>query len=442
MKASALKYAILSAAASLAMLIILLMPLHAVLSVWLSSIFGHYTAFRLWKEFLLLLLGLAAAYLLLFDTKIRSHALSRRIIWLILIYCIINAVWGLAALRRGLVTPKAFGYALIINLRFLIFFLITWALALRTGRLEKNWLRLLLWPAVVVVGFGLLQIFVLPHDFLRHLGYGPNTIEPYETINHNQHYIRIISTSRGANPLGAYLIIPMSLLAVFLLRGRRRWQYLVLLTGALITLYFSFSRSAWLGAGISIAVVLALSLRSRRTKQLALFGTVAGLLLIAVLAVGLRNSQHFQNIFLHTQTYSAVKTTSDQGHAAALKSGLHDLVREPLGRGPGTAGPASVYNNGSARIAENYFVQIGQETGWLGLTVFVLINLGVGYLLWLRRAQPYALALFAALLGITFVNCLSHAWADDTLAYVWWGLAGIVVAMPAAKAKADSKHEK
>ena len=60
--------------------------------------------------------------------------------------------------------------------------------------------------------------------------------------------------------------------------------------------------------------------------------------------------------------------------------------------------------------------------------MFVLINAGVGYLLWLRRADPLALTLFASLIGLTLVNMLSHAWADDTLAYVWWGLAGVAMA--------------
>jgi hypothetical protein len=36
--------------------------------------------------------------------------------------------------------------------------------------------------------------------------------------------------------------------------------------------------------------------------------------------------------------------------------------------------------------------------------------------------------LLASLAGITFVNLLSHAWTDDTLAYLWWGLAGIALA--------------
>jgi hypothetical protein len=439
MKASALKYTILSWVSGLTMLILLLMPFHAFLTVWGSSIFGHYTALRLWKEGLLALCVAGTLYLLAFDHKIRTHTLSRRLVWLILAYIVINILWGLAALERHTVTAKALGYGLIVDLRFLIFFLVTWAVALRLTRLRSHSQWLITWPALIVIIFGLLQIFILPHDFLKHFGYGPNTIPAYETINHNQHYYRIASTLRGANPLGAYLIVPISLLAVRLVKGKRNWRQAIFLLAALVVLFYSFSRSAWAGAALSIAIILMIGVRSQKIRQRLL--VVAGVLLIACagLFVGLRHNARFENFVFHTQNNSHIKTTSDQGHVSALESGLKDMVHDPLGRGPGTAGPASVYNTGHAtRIAENFYVQIGQETGWLGAFLFILINLGVGYLLWLRRADPLALSLFASFIGLTLVNMLSHAWADDTLAYIWWGLAGIAMASLPGSTKKDA----
>jgi O-antigen ligase len=435
MRASALKYALLLTMANVVMLILLLMPLHAFLTVWGASLIGHYTALRLWKEGLLLLACVGLVYLVIMDRTIRGNTVTRLLVWLILIYCLINLVWGLVAYQRHDVDLKALGYGLIVDLRFPIFFLITWAAALRTSRLRLAWPLLVLWPAAIVVVFGLLQALVLPYNFLAHFGYGPKTIPAYETINNNIHYLRIASTLRGANPLGAYLVIPISLLAVLIIRGRRSWPYLVLLAGALATLYFSFSRSAWFAAALAIGLAVLLGLRSRRTK-LWLLGLAGMLIVIAgVLLLVLHNNQRFQNIVFHTQTHSAVPTTSDEGHAAALKAGLRDIAHNPFGSGPGSAGPASVYNNHPARIAENYYVQIGQETGWLGLLLFLMINAGVGYLLWLRRADPLAMSLLISLVGLSFINLLSHAWADDTLAYVWWGLAGIAMSPPSKNSK-------
>lgn len=431
MRVSALKYRILSLVTSLTMLIILLIPFHAFLTVWGASLIGHYTALRLWKEVLLLACIAGVLYLLITDNKIRSHTLTRRLVWLILAYVAVSVIWGAMAWHQHTLTAKALGYGLIVNLRFLIFFLITWSLALRTSRLRKSWQWLVLAPAAVVVLFGLLQVLVLPHDFLTHFGYGPNTIAPFETINHNAQYLRIASTLRGANPLGAYLLIPISLLAGLLITGRRTWPYVSLFIGSLLTLFFSFSRSAWIGAALALTVIGIHYLDSKYLKQaiIAIIGVVV-LASVVFTTFEWHHNTRFQNIFLHTQTHSAVKATSDEGHIAGLKDGLHDLFHQPFGRGPGSAGPASVYNIGQPRIAENYFLQIGQETGWVGLILFVLINIGVGYILWLKRQDPLALTLFASLIGLTFISLFSHAWTDDTTAYIWWGLAGIAMVSP------------
>ena len=437
MRASALKYTILLAMADVVIVILLVMPFHALLTVWGSSLVGHYTALRLWKEALLVLSFVGLIYLLLTDRMIRGHTVTRLLEWLILIYALINFVWSLVAYERHNVSIKALGYGLIVDLRFLAFFLVAWAVAARTGRLRNWWIRLALWPAVGVCAFGLLQVFVLPNNFLSHFGYGANTIPAYETINNNIHYLRIASTLRGANPLGAYLIVPISALSVLIARGRRTWPYFALLAACLVTLYFSYSRSAWAAALLALALAALFSLKSRKAKAW-LAGTGAGVVVLAgILLITLHNNVRFENIVYHTQRHSAVATTSDGGHAAALRAGLHDLVHNPFGAGPGTAGPASIYNNHPARIAENYYIQIGQETGWLGLLLFLLINAGLGFLLWLRRGDTLALSLLVSLVGISCINLLSHAWADDTLAYVWWGLAGIAIA-PISK---NSKHK-
>lgn len=431
MRASAFKYRVLTLVTSLTMLIILIMPFHAFLTVWGSSLVGHYTALRLWKETLLLICIIGTIYLVMTDGKIRSHTLTRRLVWLIFAYIAVNIIWGALAFHQHTLTAKALGYGLVVNLRFLIFFLITWAVALRTSRLRRNWQWLVLAPAAVVVAFGLLQVLVLPRDFLSHFGYGPNTITPFETINHNTQYIRIASTLRGANPLGAYIMVPISLLAGLLITGRRSWPYVSLFIGSLLTLFFSFSRSAWIGAALALTVISIHYLDRKYVKQA--IAAVVCVIVVATTVFGVFEWHHntrFQNIFLHTQTHSAVKATSDQGHIAGLRAGTHDLVHQPFGRGPGSAGPASVYNTGSPRIAENYFLQIGQETGWVGLILFVLINIGVGYILWLKRQDPLALTLFASLIGLTFINLFSHAWTDDSIAYIWWGLAGIAMVMP------------
>ncbi len=424
-----------------ALLVMLLVPFHAFVTVWASSLVGHYTALRLWKEVILLFCALGTLYLVLTDNKIRTQTLTRRLVWLIIVYGVITVLWAIVAYEHHAVSLKAAAYGCLLNLRFLAFFMITWALALRTSRMRVRWQRLILIPALIVVVIGLLQALILPHDILRHFGYGAATIPVNETINHNAAFLRIQSTLRGANPLGAYLLIPAGVLMYYVYKRPRDWRLWAFFAGTILTLFFTFSRSAWLGFAL-MAICMAGLLYSKSVPKRWLYIFAAGAILLSgVLILSVHSNTKLENIVLHTQTHSAVATTSDQGHLTAFKEGTHDLIHEPLGRGPGSAGPASVYNNHPGRIAENYYIQIGQEVGWLGLGIFLLIQAGVGYLLWLRRVEPLALCLFASFIGLSAVNMLSHAWTDDTLAYLWWGLAGIAMA-PAVLEKHNPKKKK
>jgi len=416
--------------------IMFLVPFDGFITVWATSIIGHYTALRLWDDVLLVILVFITTYFVARTKSIRQLILKNKLFWLIIAYAALEVIWGIVAFAQHNVDAKALGFALVVNLRFLIFFLAVLIVAPRFAP-GINWQRLVLIPAAAVILFGLAQITILPHNFLSHFGYGPNTIPAYETINHNQSYIRIQSTARGANPLGAYLLIPTCLLFVLALKRRLKdWRITLLLILSLICLFFSFSRGAWLGCAISLSIITVLLVAKTRRSIIWITSTgIVVLVLLSSLFVIFHNNARFQNVVFHTQNHSTVKATSDQGHASALKSGLDDLGKQPFGRGPGTAGPASVYNNHPARIAENYFIQVGQEVGWLGLALFLAINIVISYQLWQRRDQAIALVLLASLVGITLINMLSHAWTDDTLAYIWWGLAGLALASPITKSR-------
>ena len=415
--------------------IIILLPFHAFLTVWLSSVFGHYTILRLWKEFLLAIVTVKVGYMIAIDSKLRRKLLESRLNQAMLAYAAVTIIWGLAVLISHKVTTKAVGYGLIVNLRFIAFFLVVWVAAVKAPKAFANWPKWLWWSLAVVVAFGLLQYFVLPYDFLRHFGYSDQTIFPYETINHDVAHERIFSTLRGANPLGAYLVLTLSLLAVTWKKQMKNWQT-VLLAGGIGVLFMTFSRSAWIGFILSMGILIWCSLKSEKLKQKSLLIASLGVIILAGVGFALRHNTTLQDYLFHTNDKSTISTSSNEGHASALRGGVHDIATEPLGRGPGSAGPASVYNNNKVRIAENYFIQVGQETGWPGLFFFLLINLYLAAELWSRRQDSLALGLFAALIGLTFVNLLSHAWADDTLAYMFWGLAAIAIA-----ADSRTKHE-
>jgi hypothetical protein len=427
----------------IAAFILAFIPFHAFLTVGLSGILGHYTFLRLWKEFLLLVLAAGAIYLLAKDSALRKNIFSSIISRLIAFYILLNAGLGLAAYALDNVTLKAFGYGLIVNLRFLIYFLCVWIIATKSPILSQIWSKLLLIPAGIVVIAGILQRLVLPYDFLKHFGYSSNTIFPYETINHNIKYPRVMSTLRGANPLGAYLVLAITAAADFFFKDKkRRLLWGIFFITALTALIFSYSRSAWIGLVLSLLFLGWINLSMGKIKKILLPAAAIFVIISTFLITALRHNSSFENIFLHTQTNSTVKVTSNEGHISAFKDGISDIVHEPFGQGTGTAGPASVYNN-NVRISENYYLQIAQELGWAGMILFIIINYLIACELWRRKSGMLAQILLASLIGITFINLLSHAWTDDTLSYIWWGLAGICLApILAERQKAHGKKIK
>ena len=153
-----------------------------------------------------------------------------------------------------------------------------------------------------------------------------------------------------------------------------------------------------------------------------------------------RNNQTAQYTLFHTSSTSTSPNSPNAVRASALQNAWRDTTHQPLGRGPGTAGPASQHNDHKARIAENYYLQIGQEVGVLGIAVFVAMNGLIARQLWYRRADMLARVLLASLAGISVINLVSHAWADDTLSLLWWGLAGVALAPVILKAK-SREHE-
>lgn len=426
-----------SVASRLVALIIVLIPLHAFLTVYAASFLGHYTLLRLWKELLVVLIvGLAGLQIMKAG---RWQQLRRQRDRLTALSLAIGLYFGLliatAAVAVGLhtVNLKAATYGLLLDSRFLVFFAVCWWFSRQSDWLSHHWRQLLLIPAGLVLLLGLLQATLLPANFLTHFGYNHSTIAALQTVDQKVGYQRIQSTLRGANPLGAYLILIIAASAVLLLSApTKRWPYSGLLIAALSVLGLTYSRSAWIGALVTLLWILQAAVRSPRLRRNLIIIAGIGLLVCVIVGYSLRTNDTFQNTFFHTDEHSRSTDSSNQGHLTASRRGLQDVLRRPFGSGPGTAGPASLYNLHPARIAENYYLQIGQEVGVIGIGLFVAINVLVGRQL-LRQPSLLARILFASLLGISIVNLLSHAWTDDTLCYVWWGLAGIALAVPAVK---------
>jgi len=143
---------------------------------------------------------------------------------------------------------------LMIDVRYVLYAVLIYMFLRLYPHYKRSFVRVATFGAVIVLGFALLQL-VLPRDILAHLGYSESTIAPYLTVDKNPDYVRFNSTLRGPNPLGAYAVIVLGVLAALVVRQRAQinmWSrprialFAVLSVGAMVGLWFSYSRSALL----------------------------------------------------------------------------------------------------------------------------------------------------------------------------------------------------
>ncbi len=412
--------------------VIVIAPFYAPMVIWLSTDVHHLDLLRAWKEIALVFLSFIILFLFLDYQRVFKDLPKRPLLILAGLYSLLVIGYGVWDLLGKSITSDAVAYGLLTDLRpvaVLTVAVVTFTISQHKRFGEFPWQKIVIIPAFVVIGFGLLQMTVLPKDFLRHVGYSQSTVVPYQTVDNQLDIVRVQSTARGPNPLGAYLVVIIVLFTELFIesKGRRRLYWGVAIGCSLVVLYGTYSRSA--EAGLLLAWLALALIHYRQFLRQNLAPLAGVVLLTASLLFIFRNTYLVQNDLFHTSNRSRSPVSSNAERTQAIKSGLEDVWHDPLGRGVGTAGPASLRNRQAPpRIAENYYVQIGQEVGWLGVILFVAINIRLVQLLWRDRQNMLPRVLLASLVGLTFVNMVSHAWTDDTLAYVWWGLAGIAVA--------------
>lgn len=426
----------------LLLVILGLIVVHAPLTVYIDSHWpGVGDVAKAWKELLLL------AALLLISVKITlikawRKLLADKLLWLVGGYAALHIIMLLV----GDATLLARVAGLMIDLRYVAYFAAVYVFVRLWPQYAQSFYRVALVGAAIVIGFALLQQ-VLPRDFLKYAGYSESTIKPYLTVDENPGYVRHSSTLRGPNPLGAYAVIVLAgVVAYGMAVGRKvkdakvKYLHLLFAIGALVALWTSHSRSAWIAA--VVAVVLLAGVRYYKV----LSGKLAALLVlgVVVLAAGVyavKDTSFFHNVILHDNPTTGAAIDSNTGHLESLIDGTSKMLASPLGSGVGSTGSASLYGDAPV-IIENQYLFTAHEVGWLGLALFVTIAAVVLYRLWRQRNDWISLALFASGVGLAVIGLLLPVWADDTISLVWWGLAAVALAEGKVYGKPTNKKAK
>lgn len=403
---------------------------HAPLSVF----FGQYAPpllVKSWKEITMLLLLPLIAWVVW-----RSGALLRfsrdRLLRLIAAYAALHLV--LLFIFNANYDQKLAGLA--IDLRYILFFVLVFCAANLQPGLRKLFLKVGAWSASLSLSFAALQIFLLPADVLKYIGYSKDTIAPYLTVDENSDFIRINGTLRGPNPLGAYAMTILTLMLAFSVRSRgifvKYKKYLLIAVAmVLAVLWASYSRSAFIALALSLGIVFFLRF-GRKLRPAHLLTATATLILISGGIIFNKDSYFVQNVILHSNPAESESFNSNEGHAVSLQEGLKNFGLQPLGEGIGSTGSASLLGD-RPLIVENQYLFVAHETGWPGFALFVGIFSLVLIRLYKNRSEWLSLGAFASGVGLAVIGFIQPVFVDDTASLVWWGIAAIALGSQAVK---------
>lgn len=418
------------------------MPFHIFLAQSLSLATGGLEIWKIAKDILLALAALFAICLVLGTGRATRHYK-----WLLGISAAYAAMHALLWVFHPDIYKQSAGLGLVYNLRLPAFVLLGYSAVLLQPDLYKNrtLIALILGVSGLVALLGVVQYF-LPSDILTHVGYSiERGVRPNFFIDDKAGFPRIMSTLREPNALGAYLIVPMALTVLLWAKVKQLKHKVGLI--ALFALYslallWTFSRSAWVGAFIAVALVLSWNYRAVLQRFMQRFWLVCLLVFLGLGAVAYaqRNTPFVQGYISHTSNDKDID--SNEYHYLFVKQGIEGIIHQPLGHGPGTAGLASIQNPKGSFLTENYYVQIGYEVGVIGLVLFITLNVVVYVGLWQTRRTTLGTVLLATFWSYVLTNMLLHTWSNEAVSCQWWLLAGLALGMQAAGAPAAKTKKK
>lgn len=412
--------------------------LHAPLSVMLSSVFPDQALLvKSWKEILLIIL---VPIVLVIVRKRRLFRLLSTdwVVRIIAAYAFLHILF--VFVLSGNVFSIMAGLA--IDLRYLLLFLYVYIYVKLYPDSRKLFLIIGIIGACIVVTFATIQIF-LPYNFLEIIGYSKHTIIPYLLVDQNYDFIRVNSTLRGPNPLGAYSVMVLALLVASVgYFGRSIDKKHLVIPVSLLglfsvtALWVSYSRSALVAAAVAVAIVI-LSFQSRRVAIITLIiGSVVMTSIFGAILFSKTDNEFISNVLLHKNPNSSATTGSNEGHLDSIEVGTERLLKQPLGGGVGSTGSASLLSNDQI-IIENQYLFIAHESGWIGLGLFLSLFGIILSNLWKRKADWLARGLFASGIGLSLIGLLLPVWVDDTVSIVWWGFAAVAIGGPILQKKTE-----
>ena len=457
----------------LTILLLCLLPFHAFfVTVGTKILQGQHKSppllLSVWKEAFILLLLFLVVIEIVYSKKIRQFFIFDRLD----IALISFTVLALCVSYMQHVPVKQLAYGFKYDLWPLwIFFIcrrVTWSTEFVT-----NAVRSLLYTGSIVALIGFVFL-VVPSSFLEWLGYSEThslylphkTTAAFQAIG-DTGIRRLQSVLSGPNQAGLWLLLPASLATVTYFIKKTKTlkkdmptfyvaRYLLITFAILLTL----SRSAWVALFVILLYAIAvIGGKNSVKKSIRRFVIIGSVPIIAVLLIA-------PSIVL--------RAVSNADHIQKPLVALQSIWQHPFGLGLGSAGPAShhvrdvcldvpsganitwakpypelcLFMNSTQIvptdrtctcpfITENWYLQIGVETGILGGLLFLYCIFTVIKMLYVKKFT-WEIAITMYIIGISIAAIFLHAWEDTAVAVSAWVLLATVLPLENKKVAVSS----
>lgn len=405
----------------LVLILLAVLPFNAFLSTYIQFGLGINVPVNIWKEVVVVILTVLA-----FIEWIQK---KKKIVFDVLDWGII-AFFILATISAIFQTQHLgkiiFGFKYDVEF-FWLFFVVRHGFIWHKSDIRKMIITVAITASIILI-FGILQATVLPKNIMTLFGYAPivgswipeGPLPMYHAAGTDASLLRISSTLSGPNQLAMYSLIILFIAVIMVWKGEKKevWWWRILGLLSCIGLFFTYSRSAQLGALIGAIIFLAMMVPHKKTFW-KWFSVIAVSFLLVGIVVNLLKPDFIHQVI--------IRASSSQGHYERSLDGVLYSLQNPWGHGIGNAGPASARFNEDriGWIPENWYLQISLEMGLIGLGIFIFI-LYQSFLVLKWNTLFYSKALLLTLVALSIASFFLHAWEESAVCLTYWLLFGVV----------------
>ena len=350
------------------------------------------------------ILVLSALALVIIQNRVQRNRIAPIVVvtCLLLIWSLASIVYGRATLGQGLL-------GILYNFEGLLALLVLWIAPPRPA--DR---KVLLWT--IAGGLGLIGLVAAVESFIGH-GFWT-----WAGLTPAQHFAgpipQLQSLLSGPNLLASLLVVSSALL----LRAKPSAFNWALLAGSGALLGLTYSRSGWIAAAILGIGYFSYVLFTRKSWWLSLRSVALGLAIASGAVVGAVVHQASTNeVLLHQDS------TAQHIQASSEVLGSRSVMELTFGHGVGTAGTASI-RSGEPVVAENWYLQLIDEIGVIGLLLYAALMLLTLRLLFTQGEPVLGFLAVGLMVQATFL----HTWSDGHfLNLAFWLFVGMaLVAVP------------